>query len=343
MKNFFKIMLMIITTIGTINLSAQEQEEPILDNFRKNFNSQYFNLGILVQVVGDFQLERNISGNNGFNLANFRLKMNGELDKGLGYTVQTAFTKSPAILDAKVYYKLSDAAIFDVGLFKAPFSAEFLIGAPDIDFVNRSNVVSSLAPNRQLGFQFSGKFPNSRISYYAGIFNGNKFAGKINDNNDFMYVGRIAFNPFLTMDEDKSKMIEFGVNAAYSKDNDVNIPTIDNSFKGKRTLFGGDTRFNFDRVLLSGEVIYGKFESGNSIAEPFGYQATFGFMILENFQTLLRWDSYKLDSGLDASEQFILGFNFWPTTISELQLNYIIPTDSMIKHNQLLVNAQISL
>lgn len=342
MKNYFSFILTISAIIFYTNSFSQETEEPILNKFRQNFNSQYFNLGVVVQVVGDFQFERNIPGYNGFNLANFRLRMNGEFDKGFGYFVQTSFTGSPAILDAKIFYKLSDAVIFDAGLFKAPFSAEFLIGAPDIDFVNRSQVASSLAVNRQLGFQIGGLIPGTGLNYAVGIFNGNRFADNVNDNNDFLYAGRVVYNSFLSDNQDRSKIIEFGLNAAYSKDSYVNIPSINNSFSGIRRLFGGDARINYDRIMLSGEVIYGELEASAIEINPFGYQTTFAFMILENFQMLLRWEFFRIDSGIDPREQAIFGFNLWTSTISELQLNYIIPSNSMLKNNQVLINAQIN-
>ncbi len=336
---YFSVFILIIFS----NLASAQNEEPLLENFEKTFKQKYLQLGILVQVVGDFQIERTIN-TNGFNLANFRLKFSGELDGGVGYMVQSAFTNSPAILDAKVYFKINEMLKFDLGLFKAPFSAEYLISAANIDFVNRSQAVSSLSANRQIGVMASGNFGNSNIGYSLGIFNGNKFSKNVNDNNDFMYAGRISYNPFLSSKKTDSERLEIGISAAQSKDKNVSIPSVSSTFSGERILFGGDTRINFNNWLLSGEIIYGQFKHSDNIeTEPFGYHATVGYMITNNLQTLLRWDSFRLDKNLDSSDQFIVGFNFWPTSVSEFQLNYIIPTNSMIKNNQILLNAQVSL
>jgi phosphate-selective porin OprO and OprP len=151
---------------------------------------------LLVQVGGFYQYEQP-DGSNGFELSNFRLKFSGEFDKRIGYMVQTAFTGSPAILDARIYYKISKAFVVDAGLYKAPFSREFLISAADIDFVNRAQL-TALAPNRQIGVQARGVLPGTVLSYVAAMFNGNRFSINQNDNNEFLYTGRLALNPDIT-------------------------------------------------------------------------------------------------------------------------------------------------
>lgn len=138
MKSFFTLIILFSIT----GVMVGQGNEKILEDFQNSFKQKYLKVGVLVQVVGDFQAERTIN-TNGFNLANFRFKLSGELDKDVGYVVQASFTKSPAILDAKIYFKVDDMLKFDLGLFKAPFSAEYLISAADIDFVNRSQTVSS--------------------------------------------------------------------------------------------------------------------------------------------------------------------------------------------------------
>jgi hypothetical protein len=95
--------------------------------------------------------------------------------------------------------------------------------------------------------------------------------------------------------------------------------------------------------MLSGEVVYAKLDPavGEEI-EPFSYQATIGYMIMDKMQVLLRWDSFKMNESVDASEQAILGLNIWPTKISQFRINYVVPTKSMPKHHTLLVGAQLA-
>jgi len=61
------------------------------------------------------------------------------------------------------------------GLFKSPFSHEFLTSAASLDFVRRSQVVSALAPARRIGAQLRGALGGGLIAYRLGVFNGNGF------------------------------------------------------------------------------------------------------------------------------------------------------------------------
>ena len=338
-----KIQLLALSFSFLLPLAlARAQDEPLFDQLTKTFKKDYLSIGVLLQAVGDFQLERNLPGKNGFNISNFRLKLSGELDGGFGYNLQASFTLRPAFLDAKMYYRVSSNFVVDVGLFKSPFSKESLTSAANIDFVNRSKVVSALRPGRQIGVQARGSTENKSISYALGIFNGNKYQANGNDNNSFMYVGRVTFFSLASSTSVPSRHLEIGLNAAHSKDKDAVVAG--RNFEGKRFLLGGDVRFTSGQVLLSSEAIYGHLQSTTGRThDPSGYHLTFGYMTTEKSQLLLRWDNFNPDGLTSSSHLLVAGFNFWPTKPTELQVNYIIPTQSgKLKHHQLLVNAQLT-
>lgn len=305
-------------------------------------------MGILFQVVGDFQIERSFSGNNGFNISNMRLILSGELDEGFGYLFNTNFTSSLSILDAKAYYGISPAFTVDVGLFKAPFSKEYLTGAGAIDFVNRAQVVSALAVKRQIGVQVHGGLHENTLSYSAGIFNGNGYADNNNDNNRFMYAGRIMVIPKLGQGDGDACRLEIGLNSAFSEDKNISVvggalP----QFTGERILLGGDISWVYKNISLSAEAIYARLKyddtTGRHTKDPYGYHATAGYMIADNSQILVRWDSFIPDGISDNSDLIIFGYNLWPTKVIELQANYIIPAKSgNFKHHQILINTQLA-
>ena len=326
-------MLLIFSNV----LIAQESTEPNLDKFKNEFQKKYFKIGTVMQFVFDYQNERTLAGKNGFSVATMRLNLHGDFDAGFGYFFQTNFASSPAILDAFMYYQYSPLFKFQIGQFKTPFSTEFLVPAQDIDFVNRSRVVSALAPNRQIGFEIKGSMVEKILSYNFGIFNGNPAKTNNNDNNKFLYAGRITLSPNI-FDASTDNSAVLGLNAAVSDDSSSN-------FYGSKTLMGIDFRLNYDKFLLSGEFINAEIDSttGNN-TNPTGYYATFGYKLLDNLQFLLRWDKFDEDNiySKSNSDQVIFGINFWPTGITELQFNYIVDTDdSLIKHNQILINSQI--
>lgn len=360
MKLIRKMLIIALAFGGGIShVFSQSQEEPLIEKLRDNFQKEYFSMGILLQTVADFQVERSFPGYNGFNISNFRLKIYGELDKEFGYFLQANFINQPGILDAKLYYRFSPLFTVDAGMFKTPFSKEFLTGADAIDFVNRSRVVTVLAPGRQIGAQARGRFSEALpLHYSVGMFNGNGYGGNSNDNNDFLYGARLAAFP-LKASEKSSTQLEIAANAAYSKDHLARVSALLNPlvfdalfFSGKRTLYGADFRLTAGKFLLAGEFIKGDFDgdlyflaADTSIgsAKPGGYYLTAGYMLTSNLQLLGRWDDFSADSGADNPNWAIIGVNFWPSQVSELQLNYVINTDnSEFKYHQVLVNAQIA-
>jgi hypothetical protein len=138
LETFYILILSFV--VIQVSLAA-EKPEPLIEDLHWQFKKEYLNLGLLIQAVGDFQVERSFPGNNGFSIANFRLIISGELDGKFGYLLHTNFISGFSILDAKIYYKYSPHFILDVGQFKSPFSKEFLTGAESITFVNRSRII----------------------------------------------------------------------------------------------------------------------------------------------------------------------------------------------------------
>ncbi len=331
---FFTAVLLI-----SVPVLSQEQDEPLFEDFKNAFSKQYLRIGLVLQTTGNFQIERE-DGTSGFELTNLRLKLSGKFDKGFGYAIQTSFTRSPSILDARIYYEIDKSFIVDAGLYKAPFSKEFLISVNNTDFVSRAQL-TALVPNRQIGVTTRGLIPGTQLIYSAGVFNGNRFSTAGNDNNDMMYVGRLSFNPVIS--QNKSDKLEIAVNVAQSNDKNVNISPINNAFEGKRFLLGGDTRLEYDKWMISGEAVYAKLDPADAEEfEPFSYQATIGYMIINKVQLLFRWDSFKMNDTIDANEMAILGLNIWPSQICQFRINYIVPTKSVPKHHTLLVGAQVA-
>lgn len=326
------LVLLLFTEIG-----AKGNKEPLADKLRETFQKPYLSLGFVLQVVGDIQPERSLSGNNGFNISNMRISLNGELDRQFGYMLQTNFINSPAVLDAKLYLRLNQNTTLQAGLFKAPFSKEFLVAAESIDMVNRSQVVSQLVPGRQIGMQLGIK--NDVLEVDAGLFNGNGYGDNGNDNNDLMVVGRLTVSPQL-----ENAKLEAGLNGAIS--NDRNVRVAGDRFRGQRMLLGGDIRFEQNKLLLAGEYIYAALDSSGPAAQevnPRGFHVTAGYMVIPDHQFLLRWDQFDADKRDTVSKYLIFGYNYWPTSLTELQLNYLIDTDqSEFNAHQLLINVQVA-
>lgn len=330
MKVFVKTILLVLIIAQPYIFS---QESVLLKELKENFKTRYFNAGLFFQTVTDFQHERTLSGTNGFNLTNIRLKISGELDEGFGYSMQTNFINAKPILDAFIYHKFSKVLRIDVGQFKAPFSSEYLTSSTQLDFVKRSQVTSTYSPKRQIGFQVRGDIVSNVVSVFAGMFNGNGI-NTPNDDGKFMYVGRVLINPAIG---EKANLTISG-NAAYD---DVTST----SFSGKKVTVGADLKLIVNDFMASGEVIIenSKPDSGDTFNNA-GYQFTAAYHLTQSVQILGRIDILKPDALLGKKNSLaILGCNYWPTEVTKVQFNYIINTEhTQPKFNQVLLAAQLA-
>jgi len=312
-----------------------EDEEPLYEKLKQHFKSKYLSIGAWLRSDFEYQQSRNNEEDNGFEISRFRLTFGGELDGGMGYVMQSDFFLSPSILDAKIYYRISESFTIDVGQFKAPFSGEVLRSGADRDFV-RAASLAVLAPRRQIGVQFRGWIRQDLISYAVGIFNGN---GRVNDNDNgkFMYVARITYSGqplvglplgFLDVEEDDKK-VDLGLNIAFSEDDDVEIPSLVSNFSGKRFLVGVDSRLRRGKMLLSGEVIYAHLDQETGASKkPFGYHVTSGYVLNPKTRILVRFDNLQTD-GLDDDTSFLIfSYSHRPTKVTRLQVNYGIDLDN---------------
>ncbi len=338
--SFTAVAAAVLTAPGLVE--AQRDDEPTYQRLLAQVTQDYLRLGVLLQTVADLQIERSAPGGNGFNISNFRVALSGDLDAGFGYFLQTNFAASPAILDASMYYDVNSNLRLRVGQFKAPFSREFLIPAQSIDFVNRAQGVTALAPGRELGLSLLATSATGSFGIDAGIFNGNRTIPNGNDGNNFLYVARLfgTLQPVGTGNGETT--IDVGVNVAHSRDDEATLPGLVTGFAGSRTLIGFDATSRLGATTLSGEVIVAALDPEvGGTRNPWGFHLTAARMLTNKTQALVRFDGLDPDAGDERSDLIIFGFNAWPTAVTEFQVNYLIdPGEAAPDRHQLLVNFQ---
>ncbi|MDZ7692479.1 MAG: porin [Balneolaceae bacterium] len=339
------VIPLFLVLIASSPLNAQHKHDGSdFDVFQKQLKNDYFSVGALLQTRLDYQPERAV-GNNGFSIGNARLQVYGQFDGGFGYQLQTNFTRQSAILDANAYYHFSDQFQIKAGLFKSPFSYEFLTGAPNLDFIGRSGVVNQLAPNRQVGVQVSGTSEDGILRYQLGAFNGNGFDPNQNTDENLLYVGRLEAG-FETGEQASDDRIIFGLNASREiKEQPNSTGNIQSIFQGNQTLLGSDVRIIQGDLMLSGELIYSWLDSAvtDESYNPYGYHATIGYDVTSKTQLLARLDHFEGDNLVSNSESIVAGANIYPTSFSKIQVNYRIPTQESLDYSQVLVNFQIAI
>ena len=157
----------------------------------------------------------------------FDFKLEGDFGQSDGTSGnRTAFSAT----DVWVNYHQFPAAQVKIGQYKAPFGLEQLTPDTSLLTIERTLPTGAITPDRQIGAELWGKpftnfWPEQKdlLTYYAGIFNGNGRNITVNDNNNFMFVGRLELQPFKDV-FGKGSFLKFGGDVLNSRDEQgVNI------------------------------------------------------------------------------------------------------------------------
>ena len=152
----------------------------------------------------------------------FDFKVEGDFENSDGISSnRTAFSGTDIFIN---WHAIPEANI-KAGQWKAPFGLEQLMPDPTLLTIERSLPTGAITPERQLGVQIWGKpftnlWPQQKdlVTYYAGIFNGNGRNTTVNDNNNFMYVGRLELLPFKGKLFGQDSSLKLGADILNSRD-----------------------------------------------------------------------------------------------------------------------------
>src|SRR5213082_1657013 len=148
-----------------------------------------------------------------FRLRRARINLTGDFAEQFDFKVEGDFENSDGTspsnrtdfsgTDIWLNWHQFPAAQIKIGQYKAPFGLEQLTPDTSLFIIERSLPTGAITPERQIGVEIWGKpftkiWPDQKdlLTYYAGIFNGNGRNINNNDNNNFMYVGRLELMPF---------------------------------------------------------------------------------------------------------------------------------------------------
>ena len=265
--------------------SLQAQSAPSSDTtFVSLLQGTELGIGALLQVDGT---AGRADATDSFNLRVARFRFRGTAHR-LQFFVQTEFNSAPAVLDTRLRFAVSDAVSVAAGLYKAPFSAEFLLFRGDLPFLERSRVVNALAPKRQTGVSLRADLLPGRLQFEGGVFNGNGGQFRLNDNDSFLYVGRLTGIQPLS----DNGQLAVSANVAYSQDESVALSPLPAPFAGRRTLLGLDARLQWQQWLLAAEGITAHLNAADGPThQPAGYYVTTGYRFTDHHQALVRLDA----------------------------------------------------
>jgi phosphate-selective porin OprO/OprP len=289
---------------------------------RAGANKDHFRLRrARIDLIGDFAEQ-------------FDFKVEGEFEQSdLGITVRDAAGKTLASNSTRTAFGATDIFInwhrfpefnIKIGQYKAPFGLDQLTSDTKLFLTERSQVTSALTPERQLGLTIWGKplanvLPEQKdlLTYSAGIFNGNGRNFSVNDNNEYMYVGRVELQPLKARIFNQDAWLKLGADALTSRDDagtvlspagnlrvnsDGSLTSFTAPSAAERDAYGLDATFHLGPFDFIGEYLSERFHSRtvNGVAPLFqgfradGYyvQGSY-FLIPKKLQLVAKYESFN--------------------------------------------------
>ncbi len=246
----------------------------------------------------------------------FEFKIEGDFEQsdGLASATRTGFSSTDIFIN---WHGVPEANI-KVGQWKAPFGLENLTPDSQILTIERSLPTGAIVPERQIGVMLWGKplanvLPDQKdlVTYYAGMFNGNGRNFNNNDNNEFMYVGRIELQPFKGEVMGQEASLKIGGDYFFTRDETgtnispaLNLRVNADGSLASYTLLSPDERhaYSFDAWLKIGPFdLIGEYFSENvqprgvplfSEFDPSGYYVQGSYFIIpKKLQLVAKYES----------------------------------------------------
>ncbi len=286
-----------------------------------------------------------------FRLRRARINMTGDFAEQFDFKIEGDFGQGDGINSSRTAFSGTDIFVnwhqlpwaqIKVGQWKAPFGLEQLTPDTSLYIIERSLPTGAITPERQLGAQLWGKpfasiWPDQKdlLTYYAGIFNGNGRNISNNDNNNFMYVGRLESTLFKDM-FGKDSFLKLGADILNSRDDTgVNISqtltllvNADGSLSpfvlpeaAERTAWSADAWLRLGRFDLIGEFLQERVQPRTvpGVAPAFSKFTTDGFyvegayyLIPKKLQAAVQWQHLNPgQKGDDGISSITAGLNYY--------------------------------
>ncbi len=169
-----------------------------------------------------------------FRLRRARINLTGDFAENFDFKVEGDFENNDGLNSGRTAFEATDIFVnwhqfaeaqVKLGQWKAPFGLEQTTPDTTLYVIERSLPTGAITPERQIGVQFWGKpfasvWPDGKdlLTYYAGIFNGNGRNTTVNDNNNFMYVGRLESTLFKAKMWGQDSYLKLGADVLNSRD-----------------------------------------------------------------------------------------------------------------------------
>ena len=299
-----------------------------------------------------------------FRLRRARISLTGDFAEQFDFKLEGDFENSDGLNANRKAFEATDIFInwhqfawaqIKAGQWKAPFGLEQLTPDTTLYTAERTLPTGAITPERQVGIQLWGKpfatiWPGQAdaLTYYAGIFNGNGRNITNNDNNNFMYVGRLESTLFkdvfgkgsflklgadvLNSRDDKGTNISQSLTLLVNSDGSLSpfvLPGAD-----ERTAWSVDAWIRMGPFDLIGEFLQEHVHPRTVDGVPGGFDAftTDGFyvtaayyLIPKKLQAVVQWQHLNPgQKGSDGISSIVGGLNYYIRGDDlKLMVNYI--------------------
>jgi phosphate-selective porin OprO and OprP len=303
--------------------------------------------------------------NDRFRLRRARINLTGDFAEQFDFKMEGDFAVSDGLSNNRLAFEATDiwinwhqlaAAQIKAGQYKAPFGLEQLTPDTTLYTIERSLPTNAITPERQIGVELWGKpftsiWPEQKdlLTYYAGIFNGNGRNISVNDNNEFMYVGRLELQPFNGKIFGQKSFLKLGGDGLWSRDAaGTSISTAGNLLVNadgslspftlpsadERSAWSVDAWLEVGPFDLIGEYLQEHVEGRtvNGVAPTFGNFTTDGFyvtgayfLVPKKLQAVVQWQYLTPgQKGNDGLYSILGGLNYYIRGDDlKLMVNYI--------------------
>jgi len=286
-----------------------------------------------------------------FRLRRARINLTGDFAEQFDFKMEGDFGQSDGISGNHTAFSATDIWInwhqfpmaqVKIGQYKAPFGLDQLTPDTSLLTIERTLPTGAITPDRQIGVELWGKplaiiWPDQAdlLTYYAGIFNGNGRNITNNDNNNFMYVGRLE-STLLKNVFGKGSFLKLGADILNSRDDEgTNISqsldllvNSDGSLSpfvlpgpDERTAWSVDAWLRMGPFDLIGEFLQEHVSprTVNGVPPGFDEFTTDGFyvtgayyLIPKKLQAVLQWQHLNPgQKGNDGISSIVAGLNYY--------------------------------
>jgi hypothetical protein len=258
-----------------------------------------------------------------------RLTAYGALPHGIGWRIQGEFrtgsvgTGKASVSLQDAYFRWASGALaVQLGQFKTPFTREFVTSLPDLETADRSTVVDSLAPKRDIGLM-AEYTAGGRGTVSIGVFNGEGQNVTANRDSSLLGVARVTVRLI--------PLLALGANVA--------------SYFGDSTRYGADASLEAPWLVVRAEYV-AQHRQGAALPDDKGWYALAAVPLLPMLQPVAKyeWFNRPAVSAQARNRAWTAGVNLFPFgRDTRLTLAYVSRRvgDPGVRHGQALAQAQV--